>query len=256
VGKAEFRAAAPERLAGTWAWRGGAEAVEVLFTGRTGCTGRDGRGQADDLRGRLARCAPSAPPAAWARQVHSARVLAAAAGECGEGDALVAGAGEGEGEDVALAVVSADCVPVLLAGPQGIAAVHAGWRGLAAGVIPATLAHLSGQAGGLARWCAWVGPAIGPCCYEVGDEVAAQVVAASGPEVARAGPGGRPHLDLQAAARRQLAAAGVGEIAVLPVCTRCRAGWLYSFRREGRGAGRNVAFVWRKPRGVRSNARS
>jgi copper oxidase (laccase) domain-containing protein len=277
---------APQFLAGTWAWRASTPspdgAVEVLFTGR---------GPWADRRQVLASCAPEAPPPAWARQVHSARVLPACPGECGEGDALVAG-----GAEVALSVVTADCVPVLLAGPEGIAAVHAGWRGIASGVIPATLLEISRQlvgrpAGGateggasgdsrggsgsgtgsgadgggssvesavadLSRWRAWVGPAIGPCCYEVGEEVAAQVVAASGPEVAAAGARGRPHLDLQAAARRQLSAAGVGEIKTLPLCTRCRADWLYSFRREGRGAGRNMAFVWRKPRGERSKARS
>jgi YfiH family protein len=232
----------PRFLAGTWVWRASTPspggAVEVLFTGR---------GPWADRRQVLANCAPGAPPPAWARQVHSARVLPAHPGECGEGDALVAG-----GADVALSVVTADCVPVLLAGPEGIAAVHAGWRGIASGVIPATLSAVVD----LARWRAWVGPAIGPCCYEVGEEVAAQVVAASGPEVAVAGARGRPHLDLQAAARRQLEAAGVGEITTLPICTRCRADWLYSFRREGREAGRNMAFVWRKPRGERSKARS
>jgi copper oxidase (laccase) domain-containing protein len=91
-----------------------------------------------------------------------------------------------------------------------------------------------------------VGPAIGACCYEVGEEVAARVVAASAPEVAVAGPAGRPHLDLPHAARLQLAAAGVAEVIVLPRCTRCDEENLYSYRREGRRAGRNLAFIWRR----------
>jgi YfiH family protein len=236
--------------ADTWTWRGSAPGpAEVLFTGR---------GPLADREQLLARCAPSAPPLAWARQVHSAQVLDAIAGDCGQGDALVTGAA-----GLALSVVTADCVPVLLAGPQGVAAVHAGWRGIAGGVIAATLERIAERLlaapvrtlDRFAGWHAWVGPAIGPCCYEVGDEVAAQVIAASGPEVATAGAAGRPHLDLQAAAQRQLAAGGVEGIEVVRLCTRCRGEWLYSYRREGRGAGRNVAFVWR-PRGSRSKARS
>ena len=91
--------------------------------------------------------------------------------------------------------MTADCVPVLVAGPEGLAAIHAGWRGIVGGIIPATLARMKGEP---AEWTAWVGPAIGACCYEVGDDVARQVVGASGPEVAIPGPAGKPHLDLPA----------------------------------------------------------
>jgi YfiH family protein len=134
-------------------------------------------------------------------------------------------------------VVTADCVPVLLAGPQGLAAVHAGWRGLVGGVIPATLERMGGAE------TAWIGPAIGPCCYEVGEEVAEQVAAVGGTVLP--GPAGRPHLDLAAAARHQLKAAGVGEVRSVASCTRCEAERLYSYRREGKGVGRNVAYIWR-----------
>jgi YfiH family protein len=149
-------------------------------------------------------------------------------------------------------VVTADCVPVLLAGPAGIAAVHAGWRGVVAGVVGAAVAAMrearrlvAGQWQGT-ELAAWIGPAIGPCCYETGGDVAAQVAAASEPGVVSPGPAGRPHLDLQAAVQWQLAAAGVAEIQTVALCTRCAAEQLHSYRRDGRGAGRNHSFIWRE----------
>jgi polyphenol oxidase len=215
---------------GTWAWRDRRGPVEVVFTGRGPA------GERDEV---LQRVDPAAPGVAWAKQIHSARVLAAAAsGLQGEGDALTT-----RNAGLVLCVVTADCVPVLLAGPGGLAAVHAGWRGIAGGVLPETLA---GVAGPLREWTAWVGPAIGACCYEVGPEVAEQVAAASDPAVVLTGPAGRPHLDLHEAVRRQLAAAGVGEVVCVPRCTRCDPERLWSYRREGARAGRNHAFIWRE----------
>jgi len=192
-------------------------------------------------RGAPPRDDPSAQRAlglemAWLRQVHSARVLdAARAGCAGEGDALVVAHG-----GLAATVAIADCVPVLLAGAGRAAAVHAGWRGLAGGVVPAAARRFAVRA-------AWIGPAIGPCCYEVGEDVAAAVVTASAASVRRAGPSGRPHLDLQLAAACQLEALGVREIQVLRHCTRCRAEWLESHRRDGARAGRNLASIWLAP---------
>jgi polyphenol oxidase len=206
-----------------WVWRDRRGDVEVRFTGRGPA------GERDEI---LARFEPDAPPVAWAKQIHSARVLPAHPGHCGEGDALF-----GDAPDLALSVVTADCVPVLLAGPNGLAAVHAGWRGLVGGVIPATLERLGGAH---AVHTAWIGPTIGSCCYEVGEEVAAQFPA----EAVVPGPADRPHLDLIAAARLQLK--GVEEIRTVPVCTRCEPEKLYSYRREGKGVGRNVAFIWRR----------
>jgi hypothetical protein len=202
--------------------------VAVAFTGR----GSDG--SRDQV---LSRLGGEPLPAAWARQVHSARVLEARPGECGEGDALVS-----RGRGLALSIVTADCVPLLLAGPSAIAAAHAGWRGIAAGVVGAAVAAMAEDPAALQ---AWIGPAIGPCCYETGPEVAAQVVAASDPAIVTAGPAGRPHLDLQLAVRRQLEAAGLRQVQVLRLCTRCAEASLHSYRRDGKAAGRNHAFIWR-----------
>src|SRR5688572_30611549 len=195
------------------------------------------------------------------RQIHSARVVEAAPGHCGEGDALVT-----HDPRLALRVVTADCVPVLLASDTAIAAVHAGWRGLAAGVIGAAVerlgeARLLGEARQLeARFIrAVIGPRIGGCCYEVGDDVAEQVARRAGSDRALGrdrelgrgviidrGPGRRPHLDLGLAARLELERAGVEDIVSFDACTRCDATRWWSYRREGKGAGRNVALVWRE----------
>lgn len=218
----------PYQEGGHWVWRARQGDVEVRFTGR---------GPAGEREDVLKRIEPGAPPVAWAQQIHSAIALPAQAGRCGEGDAVY-----GDAPGLALSVITADCVPVLLAGRDGrLAAVHAGWRGLVGGVIAETLKAVGGGGPG---WTAWIGPTIGPCCYEVGDEVAGQVAAASGPEVVVPGPA-KAHLDLVAAARRQLHDAGVTEVHSVASCTRCDAERLYSYRREGKGAGRNVAFLWR-----------
>ncbi len=232
--------AGPGRRGRHWLWEASGGDVRALFVG----VGPPG--PREEVLARVALGA--APPLAWLRQVHSATVLAAAPGFCGEGDALFTAE-----PGLALAVAAADCVPVLLAGPEGVAAAHAGWRGLAAGVLGATIRAATARPD---RWTAWIGPAIGPCCYEVGEDVAARVVAASAPEVVLPGPAGRPHLDLPAAARRQLAAAGVGQVHVLGHCTRCDAERLWSYRRQGRAAGRNLGFIWRAARFPAAPARS
>lgn len=211
-------------------WRDRLGAVQVRFAGR---------GPSGDRRRTLESIAGEGLELAWARQVHSARALEATPGNCGEGDALVTGR-----PGLALCVAIADCVPVLLASGDRLAAVHAGWRGLAAGVIGEAVAALGGAP---ERATAWLGPAIGPCCYEVGPQVAEQVAQASGDEVVRRGRSSRPHLDLHRAAQIQLGAAGVRRSRALPLCTRCEDGLLWSFRREGQGAGRNLAYIWRSP---------
>ncbi len=232
-------AAGPQRDAGGYPlWSDAELGVEVRFVGR---------GLERSRQDTLARVEPSAPPVAALRQVHSARVVAAcSAGFHGEGDALVSAA-----QALALSVITADCVPVLLAHLAGttlrVAAAHAGWRGIVGGVVPAALARLREAAGAPAttqRSVAWIGPAIGPCCYEVGPEVAMDVVAASGAEVVGAGSRGRPHLDLRRAVVLQLLGAGVSDVRLVGPCTRCHPELLWSFRRDGARAGRNIAFVW------------
>ena len=167
------------------------------------------------------------------RQIHSAIVLAAdCAGVAGEGDALVTNQ-----PGVTVSVRTADCYPILLADPRNraVAAVHAGWRGTAARIVAATLLEMRERFGTRAAdVLAAIGPGIGPCCYEVGIEVARQF----GLEHA-----GR--VDLAAANRSQLIAAGVADshIETTGGCTKCDAGQFHSFRRDRDQAGRMISFV-------------
>lgn len=144
---------------------------------------------------------------------------------------------------VSLAVQTADCVSIALAGSRSIAAVHAGWRGSAenaAGAGVAALAELNEPPSSLR---AWLGPSIGVCCYEVGGEVAARFAG----EFARRSCGGRFFLDLTAVNRAQLAAAGIRpeNISAHPACTRCGGEKFASYRRDGAAAGRMIALVAR-----------
>lgn len=164
---------------------------------------------------------------ALAIQVHAADVLdvgADDAGVLGEADGLFTAA-----PGPVLAILAADCAPVVLWGERGIAIVHAGWRGLVAGVV-AKGAERVGEIRG-----AWVGPAIRACCYEVGPEV-----------VAAFGAAGLPvhderHVEPGAAAGAALRSAGVEELVVSDVCTSCDERF-FSYRRDG-VTGRHGAFV-------------
>ena len=193
--------------------------------------------------------------APWARhglsQVHGAAVLEAgpstATDPPPEGDALWTSR---RGD--LLVIRSADCVPVLLAalGPRGVRAVgaaHAGWRGLVAGVLPAAVRALEGAAGG-ARLVGALGPCIGPCCFEVGPDVAATLQALGDPGALRAGSGDRVLADLPRLARFQLAEAGVAVADPSPPpCTRCHPELFPSWRRDGSTASRMASFVGMRP---------
>lgn len=185
-----------------------------------------------------------------ARQVHGAGVLEmpdtrpaehlAPAG-APEGDALIA-----RTPRHAVGVATADCLPILLATEDGAcAAVHAGWRGLLAGVLEAALARLGGGAVEAA-----IGPAIGPCCFEVGPEVVRlfeeRFPAARGH--ARDGADGKSLVDLPAAALEVLRGQGVDGARVhhAALCTRCGPpGLVESYRRDGKTAGRMIALIGR-----------
>jgi YfiH family protein len=220
-------------------WSDSAGRVEVRFVGR---------GEERTREATLAEVEPGAPPVAALKQVHSARVVSVdGCGFAGEGDALVTAR-----PGLALSVITADCVPVLIATGDAIAAVHAGWRGVVAGVVPAAWERLRETAGASANGAApiaWIGPSIGACCYEVGPDVAAQVVGASGEEVATPGPAGKPHLGVARAVEIQLRRAGITDVRCFGPCTRCEPELLWSYRRDGAKAGRNIAYAWMRDRG-------
>ena len=174
------------------------------------------------------------------RQVHGDRIVTTDVEEAPEADGAVWIQGLPRR---APAVRTADCVPLLIVEAAGCAAaaIHAGWRGTAAGIARRGVERLSAAGYPPASLIAALGPAIGGCCYRVGADCLEAVLAASEGQ----GRVGLDHLDLHRSNRAQLLAAGVAEerIHALPGCTRCRADLFHSFRRDGEGAGRMTALV-------------
>ena len=188
-------------------------------------------------RARLGRRLPAQPN--WLEQVHGCAVTDARLGGCAD---AVYSADPGE----PCAVLTADCLPVLLCTADGteVAAAHAGWRGLAAGVLEATIRKFRAPAGAV---LAWLGPAIGQDAFEVGPEVRAGFCATDpGAALAfRPGRDDRWHCDLYALARRRLLAAGVGAVHGGGWCTYRESERFFSFRRDG-ASGRMASIIWRR----------
>ena len=179
-----------------------------------------------------------APPL-WLRQVHGIAVIeSTAAGD----DEPVADASVARGPGQVLAILTADCLPVLFVSADGrtIGAAHAGWRGLAAGVLENTVAAMAADS-----IQAWLGPAIGASSYEVGEEVRAAFVdrdAGAAQAFANTRPG-HWHCDLYHLARRRLATVGVSQVSGggFDTLTDER---LYSYRRDGANSGRFASLIW------------
>lgn len=166
--------------------------------------------------------------AALLKQVHGCDVIeapAGASGVLGSGDGLVTSE-----SGVVLGVLTADCVPVLLAGPKGVGAAHAGWRGLVAGVVERTVERM----GGAER--AWIGPSIRACCYEVGPEVIEAFRRRTLPV------SGEGNVDPPVVAAEILRRLGVPHVEMVPSCTSSDASF-FSHRRDG-VTGRQGAFIW------------
>lgn len=183
---------------------------------------------------------PSDP--AWLAQVHGAEVAdldAAHAAQRPRADAAVTST-----PGRVAVVLTADCLPVFLADRRGqrVAVAHAGWRGLAAGVLE-NAAHALGVPG--EDVIAWMGPAIGPEAFEVGPEVreAFMQVDARAAEAFRPGAPGKHMADLYHLARMRLARAGVRQVGGGGFCTRSEAGRFFSYRRAQK-SGRMGAFIW------------
>jgi YfiH family protein len=159
-------------------------------------------------------------------QTHSTVVNRAEAGSRGiPGDGLWT-----DERDIPMLALGADCVLMALArkngGPPALAVIHAGWRGLADGIVAATAQPLG------TRLTAIVGPAIGPCCYEVGDDVASRFRETYGRKIVQNGK-----LDLWTAAENAARSAGAADVERLDLCTRCRSDLFFSERRTGRPRG-------------------
>jgi YfiH family protein len=204
-------------------------------------------------RAALRASLPGAP--AWISQVHGVAVVDAASVQPGEpvrvGDASIATA-----PGVVCAMMTADCLPVLFADLDGkvVGAAHAGWRGLAAGVLGATVAAM--RVAGAGELTAWLGPAIGPAQFEVGADVleafmagardgreAGQVRAAFAPFEGRPG---KYLADMNALARGLLVRDGLTRVWGGGHCTATEADRFYSYRRDG-VTGRQASLIWIKP---------
>ena len=228
-----------------------ADGYEVVFTTRLGGVSEGpyaslnlGRKSGDDVErvdeNRRIACASidaDVEKLALNYQVHSNRVLRAAAAARGEhADGLWT-----EEPGLPVLAMSADCLPVALARVGGkqraVAVVHVGWRGLLAGILAAGTRAL-----GRYELAAAVGPGIGPCCYEVGEEVAAPFRERFGADVVQAG-----RLDLWTSAVRALGAAGIGRVDRFDRCTACEPETFFSHRRDAGRTGRQgvIAYVTR-----------
>ena len=203
---------------------------------------RDGIVVSDDLAafewlehgfGTQSRNLMDTPDAAMLKQIHSSVcTVADAPGLLGEGDALIT-----DRPGVAVGVKTADCVPILMVDPvrRVVGSAHAGWRGTVARIGPVTVRRICDEFGSTpADLVVAIGPSIGPCCFEVGPEVA----------VALGKSAKRTHLDLWAENRQQMAESGVVKVASSSFCARCGISPTFeSFRRDGAGSGRMLSFI-------------
>jgi YfiH family protein len=216
-------------------------------------------------------------PWALARQVHGARVLrvetrppAPGPGSPGPDPQRIGTVRRGEGPPVGeapvgeadglvatdpgvvLAVLTADCTPVLLADPAArvVGAVHAGWRGLAAGVVEAGVAAMAELGADPAAVIGLVGPAVGGCCYEVGPEVR-EAVGARLPAALATTRDGRPALDPAAGAAQALERAGVAQVRIAGECSYHLEDRFFSHRRDAGRTGRQAGLVGLVPKAGR-----
>ncbi len=194
-------------------------------------------------RQRLLSVLPAEPR--WLRQVHGTTVVdAATVVEEQEADACIA-----TQADVVCAILTADCLPVFLCDTQGrvIGAAHAGWRGLAAGVLENTVTAM--HARGADDIIAWLGPAIGPACFEVGKDVVDAFVDSDSQSLPAftpfTGREGKYLSDIYLLARLRLARVGVQKVYGGEHCTVTGTKQFYSYRRDGR-TGRMASLIWLK----------
>jgi YfiH family protein len=194
-------------------------------------------------RDRLAQALKLPGEPAWLEQIHGNRILDLDHGDQGPADgAVTARAG------VVLAIMTADCLPVLLTAQDGrqIGAAHAGWRGLASGVLTGVVAQFDCKP---TEIMVWLGPAIGPDAFEVGAEVRAAFVSADADAAAAFSENarGRWQADLHGLARLQLKRAGVDAIYGDTRCTYADSEQYFSHRREA-PCGRMASLIWLEPR--------
>jgi YfiH family protein len=221
---------------------GGASAGEYASMNLARHSGDDPDAVAENRR-RLQAFLPSAP--VWLDQVHGTTVAVIEGTPPAPRPGADAAVTRTPG--VVVAVQTADCLPVLFADRNGraVGIAHAGWRGLAAGVLEATVAALRGLGAPPHEVIAWIGPGIGPRAFEVGADVHAAFCARDAGAAAAfvAGRPGKWNADLAALARARLASAGVGAVAGGGFCTHDEPARFFSYRRAPL-SGRMASLVW------------
>ena len=233
---------APERVRAFVTTRAGGVSTGEFGTMNLGGSGGDDAASVARNREIVQRALPGAPR--WLRQVHGTDV--ADLDRAGEG-VLTADAAATSTAGRVCCVLTADCMPLLLCDRDGrrVAIAHAGWRGLAAGVVENAVAALGAKP---ANVLAWMGPAIGPRAFEVGPEVREAFMRANPAAESAFAPHvpGKYLADLYALARQRLAAVGVSEVFGGDFCTHSERERFFSYRREKR-SGRMGAFIWLAP---------
>jgi YfiH family protein len=240
--------------------------VQICFTTRAGGVSQlpyqalnvglhvgDAPQAVEENRQRLERGLPGAP--LWLQQVHGVAVMHAdiktSALTDSDGVAPVADAAVTLRRQQVLAIMVADCLPVVLTNDTGtvLGVAHAGWRGLAAGVLEQTLAAMQRREPRASGWRAWVGPSIGPNAFEVGADVHAAFVAKDSGAAAHFTPTDRAAqkwlCDLPALAKRRLQHAGVLNVSLARRCTFSEPATFFSYRRDG-PTGRMALLAWRE----------
>lgn len=193
------------------------------------------------FRRRLRKELPLPAEPVWLEQVHGTRVCDLDS----EGDVRVADAAVSHRANAVCAILVADCLPVLFASSDGrvVGAAHAGWRGLAAGVLESTVAAMELKGAARESLRAWLGPCIGPAHFEVGEEVRAAFGEAAS-EAFTPNARGRWQADLVKLSTWRLKALGLREIAADGSCTYADSTKYFSYRRDGR-CGRMAALIWK-----------
>ncbi len=200
-------------------------------------------------RARVRALLPSDP--VWLHQVHGVAVQHCVAPALSGSPEMIADAAVTDVPGVVLAVLTADCLPVLLADAQRavVGVAHAGWRGLAGGVIEQTIAGMLQRGARTESIAVYLGPAIGPAAFEVGADVVAAFEAgatAAADCFRAAGAPGKWYADLYSLARLRLSRAGVEAVTGGIGCTHSEPAQFYSYRRDG-ATGRMGSFIWIRP---------
>jgi hypothetical protein len=238
--------AAPRGVRAAFTLRTGGVSVPPFDSLNLGSHVGDDAAHVAENRARVHRALALPSEPVWMHQVHGTTVVELAAADAAVAPPT-ADAAFTRASGPACAILVADCMPVLFAARDGsvVGAVHAGWRGLAAGVLERAIAAMGVAGSDLVAWC---GPSIGPAAFEVGDDVR-DAFAARDSQAARAfvrNDRGRWQCDLAQLAMARLAAAGIHAVTLDGSCTVSDARRFFSFRRDGQ-CGRMAALVWKEP---------